>query len=181
MQKKRILSLLLSVACSVSLLSACGGAAPSGDTASTNGHEPITFMYNIGGDSLIEAVHEKYPEINLQQIPYNGGNRSWYALCQMTTGEMPDLFNTLVSWMGYSDAMEEHLVDLSTYSFTDNILPTQLRDVEVEGKVYLMPCNYDLLGIVYNKTLFEEHGWTVPTSFAELKELAPRSRRRAST
>ena len=68
--------------------------------------------------------------------------------------------------------MAENLVDLSTYSFTDNILPTQLRDVEVEGKVYLLPCNYDLFGIAYNKTLFEEHGWSVPTSFEELKELA---------
>ena len=179
--KKKILSSVLALSCAASLLVGCGGndaTTAVTDTDASTGtsgseHEPLTFLYNVGGDKLIEAVHEKYPEINLQQIPYNGGNRSWYTLCQMTTGEMPDLFNTSMSWLQYSDAMAEHLVDLSTYSFTDNILPTQLRDVEVDGKVYLLPCNYDLYGIIYNKTLFEEHGWAVPTSFEELKELAP--------
>lgn len=200
MKKRKLLSCLLAAACVASLVSGCGNESASTENTSTeektsdekpaeeaeeneadsaeaetktSDHEPLTFMYNVGGDTLIEAVHEKYPEINLQQIPYNGGNRSWYALSQMLTGEMPDLFNTLTAWMTYSDDVTDHLVDLSTYSFTDNILPTQLRDVEKEGKVYLMPCNYDLLGIVYNKTLFEEHGWTLPTSFEELKELAP--------
>lgn len=95
----------------------------------------------------------------------------------MLTGEMPDIFNTSTSWMTYSEDVTSHLVDLSTYGLTDNILPTQLRDVEIEGKVYLLHCNYDLLGITYNKILFEEHGWTVPTSFEELKALAPRSKR----
>lgn len=183
MKKRKLLSCILTVTCIVAMLAGCSSNSTSTEKdesssekteASTSDHEPITFMYNVGGDKLIEAVHEKYPEINLQQIPYNGGNRSWYTLCQMTTGDMLDLFNTSMAWLKYSDEMEENLVDLSTYSFTDNILPTQLRDVEVEGKIYLLPCNYDMYGIVYNKTLFEKYGWEVPTSFEELKELAPK-------
>lgn len=183
MKKKKIRCCFFAAACAVTMMTGCGSHTASTDTKENNsaetetkagGHEPLTFMYNLGGDTLIEAVHEKYPEINLQQIAYNGGNRSWYSLSQMLTGEMPDLFNTSTSWMTYSDSVTDHLVDLSTYSLTDRILPTQLRDVEIEGKVYLLPCNYDLLGIVYNKTMFEEHGWAVPSSFEELKELAPR-------
>ncbi len=181
MKKRKLLSCFLTVTCVAMLLAGCGSNSTSTgkkentstkEETKTSDHEPLTFMYNIGGDTLIEAVHEKYPEINLQQIAYNGGNRSWYSLNQMLTGEMPDLFNTSTSWMTYSDDVTKHLVDLSTYSFTDNILPTQLRDVEIEGKVYLLPCNYDLLGIVYNKTMFEKHGWSVPNSYQELKELA---------
>lgn len=172
MKKRKLLCYFLSALCVVMLPSGCGNNSEKKEMK-TSDHEPLTFMYNLGGDTLIEAVHEKYPEINLKQIAYNGGNRSWYSLSQMLTGEMPDLFNTSTSWMTYSDSVTDNLVDLSTYSLTDNILPTQLRDVEIEGKVYLLPCNYDLLGIVYNKTLFEEHGWAVPDSFEELKELAP--------
>ena len=176
MQKKRMFSLMLAAACVVSLLSGCGGKTGpethDGDEEKS-GHEPLTFMYNTSAKAIFDVVHEKYPEINLQLIPYNGGNRSWYSLNQMITGEMPDIFNTSMPWLEYSDGMAENLVDLSTYSLTDNILPTQLRDVEVDGKVYLLPCNYDLFGIVYNKTMFEEHGWDVPNSFEALKELAP--------
>lgn len=181
MKKKKLLCCFLVVVCAITTLTGCGNNASIGkrenksaQEKATSDHEPLTFMYNLGGDALIDAVHEKYPEINLQQIAYNGGNRSWYSLSQMLTGEMPDLFNTSTSWMTYSDSVTDNLVDLSTYSLTDNILPTQLRDVEIKGKVYLLPCNYDLLGIVYNKTLFEKYGWTVPESFEELKALAPK-------
>ena len=174
MQKKRILSLLLAVTTTVTLLTGCGDKTDISSGEKSNGeHEPITFMYNTNAKAIFDVVHEKYPEINLQLIPYNGGNRSWYSLNQMITGEMPDIFNTSMPWLRYGDEMAEHLVDLSTYSLTDNILPTQLRDVEVDGKVYLLPCNYDLFGIVYNKTMFEEHGWDIPNSFEDLKELAP--------
>ena len=161
--RKRLLSLGLVLVCLVFLLTGCGSTSGAGSNQSSdpnNGksseqssdksneqssnksdgeHEPITFLYSVTGEKIIEVVHEKYPEINLQQIPYGGGNNSWYTLSQMTTGEMPDLFNTSYPWLGYGDAQAEHLVDLSAYSFTDNILPTQIRDVEVEGKV--MTCS----------------------------------------
>ena len=174
MKKKRVWSLVLAAGCALALLTGCGSKTESTGGAKSGGeHEPLTFMYNIGADAFIDAVHEKYPEINLQEIPYNGGNRSWYSLSQMITGDMPDLFNTTTSWMTYRENVTDNLVDLSTYGLTDNILPTQLRDVEIEGRVYLLPCNYDMLGIVYNKTMFEAHGWQVPSSFEELKALAP--------
>ena len=41
----------------------------------------------------------------------------------------------------------------------------------MDGEVYLLPVNYAMYGIFYNKTLMEEHKWEVPSDFAELKAL----------
>lgn len=57
----------------------------------TEDHEPITIMdANRDYTQLIELVHEKYPEINIEIIPYKGRNATAYMknswkqeLCQI--------------------------------------------------------------------------------------------------
>ena len=170
---RRVVSCFMAATCVVTLLSGFKSKESAYKANNSEGkHEPITFMYSVGAKELIDAVHEKYPEINLVQIPYGGGNNSWYTASQMITGEMPDIYNSSMPWAQYSDKMQENLVELSGYDFTDNFLPTQIRDGQVDGKIYLLPCNLNVYGIVYNKTLFEKHGWSVPESFEELKVLA---------
>lgn len=45
----------------------------------TEDHEPITIMdANRDYTQLIELVHEKYPEINIEIIPYKGRNATAY-------------------------------------------------------------------------------------------------------
>lgn len=41
----------------------------------------------------------------------------------------------------------------------------------LETHYYVFPGNENITGIVYNKTMFDEYGWTVPTTTAELKAL----------
>lgn len=160
-------------------LTACGGSnSESKATSSTSGsgseHEPITLMHGMGIEEFIDVVHAKYPEINIKHLPYGGNNGSWYMKCQLNTGIMPDIYNALLPSMDSQEAMQEYLLDLSGYPFTDNFIPTQIREMEVDGKLYLVPCNYTIFGISYNKTLFDKHGWTYPNSFEELKELLPK-------
>ena len=162
-------------------LTACGGssastlaASASSANSASGAHEPITMLYSVGLDDFLEVLHAKYPEVNLEQIPYGGGNNSGYTKNQLKSGILPDIYNTSMSWMDCHAEMEENLVELSGYPFTDNFIPTQIRELEIEGKLYLVPCSYNIYGISYNKTLFEKHGWTFPNSFEELKELVPK-------
>ena len=160
-------------------LTACGGSASgkaSSDAASSakgSSHEPITMLYSVSATEMFNTVKEHYPEINMEQIPYGGGNNSWYTMCQLECGIMPDIYNTSMPWKQCEDVMGEHLVELSGYPFTDNFNPTQIKNIELEGKLYLLPCNYTLYAVAYNKTLFEKHGWSIPKSFEELKALVP--------
>ena len=86
----------------------------------------------------------------------------------------PDIYTANI--LPDKDLQEKHLVDLSVYSFSANYAVSRLNECSVQGAIYMLPCNYSVYGIYYNKTLFEKHGWKAPASFSELEELAPKIR-----
>lgn len=170
MKKKRLVSLLLAAACTATLLTGCGG-----DTAQKSGeHEPITMMTAFRDISpFLDLVKEKYPEINIEVIPYSGNNTTAYTTASLKAGDMTDIFMTTVYTPGQMD-LSDKLIDLSGYDFTDNYSEDRLADVDDGGAIYLLPSYYSCFGITYNKTLLEKNGWTLPTTFKELEELAPK-------
>lgn len=150
-------------------------AAEKKDTEPVGGntHEALTITSSSGLDEFKELVHSKYPEINLEIIPYDGSNWPRFTRDQLIAGEMPDIYSTSLAWLTYPEEIKENLLDLSNYAFTDLYDPTLLSQQEVDGGLYLLPSNYYVYCIAYNKTLFDKHGWNVPNSFEELESLAP--------
>ena len=170
MHLKRMTALLLALACTVSLLSGCGTQS-AGDTGR---HAPITMQSPFRNvTAFIDTVHETYPEINIEVVPYSGKNYTAYVDAQLAAGEMPDIYCATYYTPGRED-VSDRLIDLSGYAFTDNYAEARLRDVtDASGAIYLLPTFYNCFGITYNKTLLEKHGWTLPTSLRELETLAP--------
>ena len=165
-----------------SSLTACGGNNSTGSTSSSNRgtssgeHEAITMLSSFNGlGDFMDLLHEKYPEINLEIIPYSGANMTAYMRAQLSSGEMPDIYTTTVYFPGWEDVSDK-LIDLAGYDFTSAYSEARLRDVSDEGAIYLLPTSYNCFGITYNRKLLEEHGWTLPTTFAELEELAPKAK-----
>ena len=174
MQKKRLFGLILAVSCTAALLSGCAGGDTSDDTSGSGEHEVITMQSPFrNATPFLELVKEKYPEINLEIIPYSGKNMTAYVTNELKAGDMPDIYLTSVYAPGMED-LSDRLIDLSSYAFTDNFAESQLRDVADNGAIYLLPTYYTCIGITYNKTLLEQNGWELPTTFAELEELAPK-------
>ena len=173
-KKHRGVSLLLAMACLLSLLTGCGNQT---DTVQNDGeHEAITIsMPDISMHTFLEMVHEKYPEINLEVIPYSGDNKSMYLSSQLKAGDMPDIYFTNIYRRGQKE-VRENLLDLAGYPFTNNYTEVRLHDVSEEGAIYLLPTFYTCIGISYNKTLLEENGWELPTTFEELAKLAPKAK-----
>ena len=166
MKSKKLISLILATVMVLNLT----GCQKSGTETE---HEPITIMSaNKDYTGFIEYVKSVYPEINIEIIPYRGGNTTQYMYDQLYTGHMPDIYSTTQMFTCY-DKYEENLIDLSKYDFTSNYNEARISQYELDGKIYLLPTDYDVISIVYNASLFEREGWEVPTSFAELEELAP--------
>ena len=135
----------------------------------TEDHEPITIMdANRDYTQLIELVHEKYPEINIEIIPYKGRNATAYMKKQLETGIMPDIYCTTQIWS--SELQKEYLIDLSQYAITDMYNQVRLNELDVDGAIYLLPYDYSISGIIYNKTLLENKNIELPTSFAQLRD-----------
>ena len=58
------------------------------------------------------------------------------------------------------------------YGWDEVIAPWALELGKVDGSLYALPVEIEAFVIWYNKTMFEEHGWEVPTNMAELEELS---------
>lgn len=176
---KKTISAIAAAAIATSLLVGCGGSAATAsagenttvDTTANSSHPVITMNAPYRNMSMFyDLVHEKYPEINLEIIPYNGQNYSAYVQDMRMTGNMTDIYFTSFYVPGRYDDADDFL-NLSAYNFTGSYTQSRLREVTNEGAVYMLPLGYNALGITYNKTLLEKNGWTLPTNLTELEEL----------
>ena len=189
--KKKILSLLLAMICATATLSGCGSTANDSTTAQTNAatpdaqvsgnvtegeHEAITMTAMVpfrNPSHLADLVHEKYPEINIEFIPYSGYNGTAFVKEELAVDDMPDIYLGSM-YLPSRDHVSDKLIDLSAYSFTDNFTDYRLREVTDNGAIYMLPLYYSCMAITYNKTLLEDNGWELPNSLEELEELAPK-------
>ena len=131
-------------------------------------HEPITFSAPFrDASNFIEVVHEQYPEINIEVVPYSGQNATGYISAALKTGNETDVFCSSI----YMPDMGDYLIDLSNCAFMDNYVESRLREVSDNGTIYLVPTFYNCTGITYNKAILEKEGWALPQSLAEMAEL----------
>ena len=179
MKRKKFIAWALTTVCTALMLAGCSASESQNQTAdksadASSDHPVITMNAPYRNMStFVDKVKEKYPEINLEIIPYNGQNTSTYMLDMRKCGEMPDIYFITYYTPGRFDD-EADFLDLSSYDFTGEYVQSRLREVTLNSGIYMLPMGYNALGITYNKTLLDENGWELPDSFKELEELAPK-------
>ena len=77
--------------------------------------------------------------------------------------------------------VSDKMIDLSGYDFTDNYVESRLQDISDDGAIYMLPSAYSCIGITYNKTLLEKHGWKLPKSFMILKSWRKKAKKAGVT
>ena len=137
-------------------------------------------------DEIIKRFEDAYPgvTVNMQISPKIGD----IIRPQIVAGNVPDfismndndstgLISSMVkehALMDLSDVFEEGGIDDDTPlkdQVIDGLLDSAKCSPYGDGKIYIAPFDASPMGLVYNKTLFEENGWEVPTTYDELKEL----------
>lgn len=177
------------------LLTACAGVAPSAPAASSGGEAPaansssggsqegitLTYMASQGWikDAELELA-KKFEEktgihVDYQIIP---ADQYFNVLkTKLNSGEATDIFG---GQSGKTDLkvqydVEKNAVDLSGEEWTKRHDPISLDQVSLDGKVYgaeiwdTIASNYFV--VTYNKKIFEEQGLSVPTTYAEFKDV----------
>ena len=182
MRKKKMFALLLVFTCVATMFTGCGDStvtekkekSNTKTEATTSDHETITIdapFQNVS--AFIDKVHEKYPEINIEVVPYSGSNTTAWMKGMLKSGELTDIYFTTF-YSPKAEDVSDQLLDLSGYDFTDNYIQSRLREVTSNGGIYMLPLYYSCFGITYNKTLLDKNGWDLPTSLKEVEELAPK-------
>jgi len=184
---KKKLCLAMTMAMVVSLAGCGGGGASSDSGASDNGGDSgeggvsgsITiwehdYSFENSLEQIIAGFQEEYPNVEVDyEIKADG---DYYSLLQtaIQSGSGPDLFWTngtatanmpdLVS----NDACAD-LTDLVDYSF---ISDAAMDLATMDDGIYSVPwMTLDTRTVFYNKDMFEENKWEVPTTFSEFEDL----------
>lgn len=177
---KKLVALLLAMTLMFSL-ALCGGAMT---TAFADDAETVLRISCLPGNSSVqmrtlgEAFHEKHPEVSVEIIEFEEATYKAQGARILTAPE-----NELdVAWY-YRTSSWEEMIKNGVYEPLNDIYEKEnmvegygkeLTDnFQIDGQYYAVPfVGIWLTNIYYNPVLMEEHGWEIPTTWAELYELA---------
>ncbi len=166
---KKMVVVILCIAMLASI-TACNGEK----TSETIGEdEKITLnLLEVNNNyfrNFTKAVMTSAPNMALNIEYFSGSNPTGYINQKMSGSEPADII--YFSAMPSEEFQKNYLLDLSGYSFLDNYNVSLINQRDVEGAVYMVPANYSIISMMYNKTLFREHGWKVPETLSDLVSL----------
>lgn len=166
---KKLISLCLAVLLALSL-TAC--TSPS-NPAPSGGEQVSLSVLGVNSDysrNFIRTIQTHFPDVQLQVEYYVApNNASGYVESLIESGNSPDIV--------YSGALlkeemqKEYLLDLSSYDFASLYSVSIMNQRDVDGALYMLPGTYSVFSMLYNKSLFEEKGWAVPTTHDEFVAL----------
>ena len=171
--KKRALALVMAASMIASM-----GATVAVHAESEFAGEELSIIVSAGWmDNRYDATLARFEEtygvtVDLQTIPAD--QYSDILMSKLTTDSCADIF-----WIQSSPfAIESVIVDPEAYCLDQtgaewaSVIPeARLASCTYNDKLYGMQLwhNSPEYVMIYNKTLFEENGWAVPTNYEELK------------
>lgn len=161
---------------------ASAGATVSGSEGEAGGSElggELTLWYNAYTyadelDSLIAAFNQQYPNVKVSYEIKNDNDYISIVKTAFQAGTGPDMLwthgtkDTLMPDLVANGALMD-LSDVVDFSFCQG---SAMDICTIDEGIYSIPwLTLDTRTCYYNKDLFEEHGWEVPSTLGELEKL----------
>lgn len=137
------------------------------------GRVPVTVLvkYAFSINAFEKAAEDKFPNLDIVQVGNFTRDRGIIEFEQrMKHGDLTDIIMQWPLRVG-EEYWEERLLDLSSLPCTSRYSTAMLNSIAHQGKLYYLPGPAQVRGIVYNKTLFAEKGWKLPTNHDEFVAL----------
>ncbi len=129
----------------------------------------ITFgkFYTFDHTELESSLEEKFPEVDFVFEECSAGDKQLaYIKVLADNGALPDMFLT-----SQTIPDNDFLYDLGGESYAGRYNLSSLQAITVEDHLYQIPVSNTTFGIAYNKDLFKQNGWNVPSTLDELYAL----------
>lgn len=173
---KKLISLCLTAILVISL-TACGSMS-NPNSAHSDEENVCLSVLCVNTDysrNFIRTIQTHFPDVELQVEYYAApNNTSEYIVRLLESGNGPDIVYT--GTLFEDNLQKEYLLDLSVYDFAGRYSVSIMNQRDVDGAIYMLPGTYSVFSMLYNKSLFEEKDWEVPTTNDELVALAKRIR-----
>lgn len=173
-KKKRVLALFLAMATVLGLL--LGGCGSKDDA---DGKVVIELVhYKPEAVDVFEALEEKFNQThdNIKLVIDSPNDAMVILKTRFIRENNPDIIG-IGGDINYSNFLDaKMLMDISDFDglsdIKENYLATNkdLEYVPQEG-VYAVPYMANAAGVLYNRDMFEEHGWQIPTTWEEFNQL----------
>jgi multiple sugar transport system substrate-binding protein len=182
---RRTLAVAATAALAVGALAACstgadstsgGGSASDLDAALEAGGKLTYWSWTPSAEAQVAAFEEAYPNVDVELV--NAGTN---------TEEYTKLQNAIKAGSGAPDvvqieyyampqfALADSLVDLSEYGLDeleDQYSASTWGSVNVDGKLVGLPQDSGPMALFYNKSVFDQYGIAVPTTWDEYVDAA---------
>ena len=173
--KKKVIAVLLMTTVLFSMAAVTGCSS----SESSDGKTHIEIVqYKPEATDYFDALEEEFNATHddIQLTIDSPNDASTILRTRFIREDYPDIIGIGgdINYSYYVDA--EILADVSDYQGMDNIkqayidINEALEIVPTEG-VYGVPYVANAAGILYNRDMFEEHGWEIPTTWDELMSL----------
>ncbi len=173
-KKNRVLALFLAMATVLGLL--LGGCGSKDDA---DGKVVIELVhYKPEAVDVFEALEEKFNQThdNIKLVIDSPNDAMVILKTRFIRENNPDIIG-IGGDINYSNFLDaKMLMDISDFDglsdIKENYLATNkdLEYVPQEG-VYAVPYMANAAGVLYNRDMFKEHGWEIPTTWEEFNEL----------
>ncbi|OHV60267.1 ABC transporter substrate-binding protein [Pseudofrankia sp. BMG5.36] len=178
-RRARITGLAASATAVAVLVAACGGTG----TGSSSAPKQFSYLTNVENTTVktglgtlangaCKAQNQTLP-LNVDTVPQTSLDQKLQLLAgqnalpvQFAAGNAPALTDQLYKSGKIAD-LETKLRDLGVY---DQIEPAAISTIKAlyGGKMEVLPYEYNIEGIFYNKKVFNEHGLSVPSTWDAL-------------
>lgn len=149
--------------------------------------EVACFQGGYGIDFFEQAAREYEKMHPGVKITITGHPRIWEKLLpRFAANTVPDLcwpgwgMNTWELVFGQKlrplDSWLDQPAEGGGKTWRETFVPSLLKRGQFKGATYLLPYNFDVFGIWYNRKMFARHGWTPPRTYEELLELSEKIR-----
>ena len=173
--KKKVTAVFLVL----TLLLSMAAVAGCGSDSSADGKTEIEIIqYKMEATDYFDALEKEFNETHddIHLTIDSPNDASTIMKTRFIREDYPDIIGIGgdINYSYYVDA--EILADLSDWDGMSNIkeayldIAEALEFVPTDG-TYIAPYMANAAGILYNKDMFEEHGWEIPTNWDELISL----------
>ncbi len=177
--KRRVLSLALTAMMLSAAMVGCGSGGNDSNSGTNNSTEGKTLelYYQKTNVDQFQKIVDKYNEENTKNITVElnavaSDTSKQVFQTRMATKEYMDILQHWTSQAEFRLQIEAGLIsDLSNENWVDNVVESYKEISSVDGKLYSLPLAANTMGVAYNKTMFSENNWDIPTTWAEFISL----------
>ncbi len=141
---------------------------------------------SAAADAIYKAYEEAHPNIKITREAVASDQMRQTVNTAIASGTGPDIifydagpgYAGVLANAGLVTPLDAYAAQ---YGWTDKIASQSLEATSLNGQLYGLPLQVDLIGMYYNQAILDQEGWTVPTTVEELKTFCTAAKEKGYT